>query len=251
MTLQALHELWRRVQAGGYDAVAEVSPTDSLDAFYLALVAFHADEFDAAARLARLAAAQDPAHLVFAQAVVYLDRVVQHGKAGVYVDGEAFAAFIRGGGNVHLYAAVSAALRAVYAAYPALAVLDIGVGDGMALLPALTEAVSHVTLLEPSTVMLARTTDALRARDVAFTELNATVQQFMSQVNADARWPLIQATWSLQSVPPEERAAIFAWLRAHSDRVLIAEFDVPAFDARLPPARVQYIVDRYARGLAE
>lgn len=246
----ALNDLWQRIQTRGYGAVAALSPDEALDAFYLALAAFHAEEFDAAARFARRAAQLDAAHWVFAQAAAYLDRVVQHGKAGVYVDGEAFAAFIRGGGNVHLYAAVSAALREVYAAYPTLALLDIGVGDGLALLPALTESVSHVTLLEPSAAMLARTAESLRARGVEFTEINTTVQQFLQQ-GAEARWPVIQATWSLQSVPPEERPAIFAWLRAHGERVLIAEFDVPAFAAQLAPARVQYIVERYARGLAE
>lgn len=247
----ALWKLWQRAQDGGYEAVAAMAPTDPLDAFYLALIAFNADQFETAARFARIAAERDSAHHVFAQASIYLDRVIQHGKAGVYVDGEAFAAFIRGGGNVHLYAAVSDTLRVVYATYSSLTVLDIGVGDGLALLPALTETVAHVTLVEPSETMLARTTDALRRQGVGFTAINTTIQQFMAQAAADVRWSVIQATWSLQSIPPEERPAIFAWLHAHSDRVLIAEFDVPAFDALLAPPRVQYIVERYARGLAE
>lgn len=249
-----LDDLWNVYQDGGYDAVRDQdSALDDAEAqFYRALLAFGADQFAEAAQFARRAAAAQPGSRVYAQAARYLARVLEHGKSGVYVDGQAFAAFIRGGGNVRLYAAASVALRMVYRAYEALRLLDIGVGDGLALFPALTDSVTHVDLLEPSEVMLARTAAQLDTRGISHRDYNATLQAFMqSDAGQNGHWPLIQATWSLQSIPPEERPEAFAWLRAHGDRVLIAEFDVPDFSAMFAPERVRYVLARYENGLAE
>ncbi len=168
----------------------------------------------------------------------------------MYVDGKAFAAFIRGGGNVGLYAAASNALRAVYGSYPALRLLDIGVGDGLALLPALADNLAHLDLIEPSAAMLERTTSALDARGIPYHAANTTLQDFM-QTPTDQQWDIIQATWSLQSIPPAERPAALGWMAAHADRVLIAEFDVPNFPEMFAPERVHYVLGRYERGLAE
>ena len=192
----------------------------------------------------------EPGSLVFAEAGVYLDRVVTHGKAGVYVDGEAFAAFIRGGGNVGLYAAASAALRAVYGEYNTLRLFDIGVGDGMALLPALSANVTRLDLLEPSAAMLNKTTAALDARGIPYHAANTTLQDFIA-AGTDQQWDVIQATWSLQSLPPADRPAALRWMRDHTARLLIAEFDVPDFPELFAPERVLYVVNRYQRGLAE
>lgn len=250
--MTTLDDLWPLAQAHGYAGVRESDPPGALEQFYLALLAFSDDQFAEAVQYARAATRLQPDSRVFAQAVIYLARLLAHGKPGVYVDGEAFAAFIRGGGNVPLYAAVSEALRAQYAAHESLALLDIGVGDGLALLPALTDTVARLDLLEPSAAMLERTSAALAARGVAHSAHNTTLQAFIqSEHGQRGRWDVIQATWSLQSIPPAERAACFAWLRAHGARVLIAEFDVPEFTALFAPERVRYVVARYERGLAE
>jgi hypothetical protein len=243
-----LHTLWDIYRAQGYAGIRRTTPHDALDHFYLALLAFGADDFAAASVHAHRAAALEPDHLVFRASAVYLDRVVERGKAGVYVDGEAFAAFVRGGGNVGLYATASAALRAIYAEYRTLRLLDIGVGDGMALLPALPAHVTRLDLLEPSAAMLAKTTAALDTRGVAYHAHNVTLQDFIATETAQT-WDIIQATWSLQSIPPAERP--FRWLREHTDRLLITEFDVPDFSENYAPERVQYVVDTYARGLSE
>jgi hypothetical protein len=100
--------------------------------------------------------------------------------------------------------------------------------------------------------MLARTTVALDQRGISYHAANTTIQAFMdSETGQDGSWDIIQATWSLQSVPPEERGPIFAWCRAHGERLMIAEFDVPDFSATFDPERVRYIVMRYERGLLE
>ncbi|MBN2305983.1 MAG: class I SAM-dependent methyltransferase [Anaerolineae bacterium] len=220
------------------------------DEFHRALLAFGANDIAQALASARAAARLEPGNRVFTQAVTYLERVQAEGKANVYVDGEAFAAFIRGGGNVGLYAAASARLRTIYQDYTTFSLLDIGVGDGLALLPALTMGITRLDLIEPSEAMLGRTTAALDGWNLRYSAHQTTIQAFMAREITDS-WDVIQATWSLQNIPPDERPAVFVWLRAHGQRVLIAEFDVPDFPDMYAPERVRYVVDRYARGLAE
>jgi hypothetical protein len=247
-----LGTLWQRYVADGYAAVRQASPADAEGCFYLALIAFAEGEPDHAARWASAAAGRQPESRVYTQAAAYLARVVGAGTARVYDDGTAFAAFIRGGGNVGLYAAVNAALRALYGEYEALRLLDIGVGDGLALLPALTPAVTSLDLVEPSAALLAATRAALEARGIAHRAHPQTLGEFMVSAEGQrGQWDVIQATWSLQSIPPDERPAVFGWLRAHGARAVIAEFDAPQFAAPLSPERVRYFVARYEHGLAE
>ncbi len=249
----ALDEVWQAYARRGLDgARAAAEGGSALETFYAALLAWADDDALGAAALAGTAARLQPDSRVFAAAVRYLDQVLSAGKAGVYVDGAAFAVFVREGGNVGLYAALSAALRERYAACgTGFSLLDIGVGDGMALLPALVDHSTVLDLVEPSAAMLARTSAALDVRGVPHRAVNATVQDFIAQESPSARWDIIQATFSLQSLPPGERPPVLAWLRAHGARVLLAEFDVPDFAALLAPDRVRYVVTRYERGLAE
>ena len=254
--MDILETLWQRYRTGGYEAVSKTAlppkAQNALAHFYLALLAFGEDDLAQAKRWAQTAAALQPSSSVFAQAARYLQRVLERGKAQVYVEGEAFAPFIRGGGNVALYAAASAALRERYAGYEALRLLDIGVGDGLALLPALLDNVRHLTLVEPSLPMLRQTAMALGGRGVEFEAHNTTIQAFITgAVGQEKHWDIIQATWSLQSVPPDERPAVLKWMCAHGARALVVEFDVPTFSAMFAPERVRYVVARYERGLAE
>lgn len=221
----------------------------ALTLFADAVAAYAAGDPTRAAHAARAAAAADPASLVAAEAAIYLGRLASAGPEGVYVTGEAFGAFIRGGGNLPLYAAVSAALRAVYERYTAFALLDVGVGDGMALLPALGPSVSRVDLVEPSAAMLARTAEALTEREVAFRPFPMGILAFAEQ--SDARWEVAQATFSLQSLAPADRRSALAWLRDHAGRLLLVEFDPPELGEGLDPRRLAHFVARYEQGLAE
>lgn len=245
-----LSELWQRYRTQGYAAVRDAPCETALACFYLALLAHGEEDYPRAAAWARQASRREPGSRVYEQGAAYLDRVVAQGKAGVYVDGEAFAAFIRGGGNVGLYDAISVALHQVYEEYETLSLLDVGVGDGLALLPALTSNIIRLDLVEPSGAMLQHTTAALDKIPVNYRAFQGTIQEFMRLENGQ-EWDVIQATWSLQSIPPAERPAIFGWLRAHGQRTVIAEFDVPEFDSLYAPERVQTILDRYWNGLAE
>ena len=234
---------------GGYEAVRSAQPSDAHAYFYAAVLAFGHNDFVRAAECAVRAAELDAASLLYRDAAVHLQRVARDGKQSVYVTGEAFGAFIRGGGNVPLYRNTSAALRSVYGEYTSATLLDIGVGDGLALLAALNESIDRVTLLEPSAPMLAITSRALAERGISAEAIHGTLQEFVR--GEHGTWDLAEATFSLQSISPEERPALLRWLRAHVPRVLMAEFDPPAYSTMYAPQWVSHVMQRYELGLAE
>jgi hypothetical protein len=246
MPLQALWELYN---THGYSAVKQANLTRAIEHFYLALLAFGDDDISQALASAREAARIEPASPIFVEGAKYLKRVSEKGKAGVYVDSEAFSAFVRGGGNIELYESVSAALRAIYQEYETLDLLDIGVGDGLALLPALTRNILHLDIVEPSEALLAQTETALKEWGMSYHAYDDDIQHFITLDVGN--WDIIQGTWSFQSIPTDERRAIFDWCRQHGKRLLIAEFDVPNFEALYSPERVLYVLDHYWAGLAE
>jgi Methyltransferase domain len=245
----ALNHLWQLYRDAGYVAATAAPREDALDHFYLALLAFGWQAIGQAATYAEQAAEQVPANRVFTQGARYLRRLAQTGRQGVYVSGAGFAAFIREGGNLPLYRATSTALRQIYQNYEALSLLDIGVGDGLALLPALTAQIAQLDILEPSPALLTTVSDRLAAQGVRHRAISSTLQEFAQQ--SAGQWNVIQATYSLQSIAPAERSTLLRWLREHGERVLIAEFDVPACSDPYAPDHVRYVVERYQRGLAE
>src|SRR5262245_23408574 len=104
-------ELYARYNARGH-AAALAKPVERADElFYLALLTFGENDLTRAAELAEQAAAREPTNLVYVAAATYLARAAQAGKQNVYLSPEAFSAFIRGGGNIPLYQATSAALQ--------------------------------------------------------------------------------------------------------------------------------------------
>jgi hypothetical protein len=100
--------------------------------------------------------------------------------------------------------------------------------------------------------MLTRTTTALAERGITAGAFKGTLQDFMTSTEENQRWDVVEATYSLQSIPPAQRPGVFQWLKRHGRRLLIAEFDVPDFfEEMFAPARVRHIVSRYQLGLAE
>ncbi|KYF90202.1 hypothetical protein BE17_43930, partial [Sorangium cellulosum] len=187
----------------------------------------------------------------FRAAAAHLARVAREGKRNVYVSAAGFAAFIRGGGNVPLYRETSAALAGQYPEAP-FDLLDIGAGDGMALLPALTPAVRRVTVVEPAAPLLERCAAALSARGVGFEAFSGRFQDLAADpVMAPRRWAVAQATFCLHAIAPAERPALLRWARAHCDLLLIAEFDAPRMDEPLAPDIARHVLERYREGLTE
>ncbi|HWO24401.1 MAG TPA: class I SAM-dependent methyltransferase [Kofleriaceae bacterium] len=218
------------------------------------LVAFAAGDLPAALVAARRGAARtaDP---VARAAETYLGGVIARGARPVYEQAEAFGAFIRGGGNQRLYRATSEALRAIYRELPPGArVLDVGVGDGLALVPAIegviAELRAELTVLEPAEELLSRTTRALDGLGVRYEAFPGTIEELI-RTHGERRFELIEATFSLHGLQPDGRRDVLAWMRGAAGRLVIAEFDVPRFGGALDPAHIAYVIDRYRRGLAE
>lgn len=246
-----LERLWERYCAAGLDAAAGVEAPSPEATLYLALLAFADERYAEAAAFAARAAQAAPADPLYEAAAAYLARVHREGKTNVYVSAEGFAAFIRGGGNVQLYAQTSAALAAHYPAEP-FDLLDIGPGDGLALLPGLTRAVRKVTLVEPAAPLLERSAAALAARGTPFDTFAGRLQEFTADpAMAARRWAIAQSTYCLHGIAPAERPALLSWLRAHTDALLVAEFDAPPMDEPLAPDLVRHVLGRYREGLAE
>ena len=219
------------------------------DDFYRAVLSFaDGDLLDAVDR-ARVAAASDPKNLVYSASVTHLEYRIVNGQPSAYASPEGFRAFVRGGGNIPLYENTSAALRAAYREYDSIRVLDIGTGDGLALIPALTGNIRHLDVLEPSAPLLSKLEEQLQASGHAYRAFQTTLQDFVC--TCGERWDVVQATYSLQSLPFDERAPLVRWLRAHAGRLLVAEFDAPDFRDPTARQRVEYVVERYQRGLAE
>jgi len=206
------------------------------------------DPIAARAAAGRASDAGDP---VARAAVEYLEGVIARGSRPTYEHAEAFSAFIRGGGNQRLYRAVNEALRAIYRELPpSFRLADAGVGDGLAVLPAIDGLDAAVTVIEPVRELLAVTTAGLDRMGVRYEAFAMTIEEFIRS-HADRRFDLIQATFSLQSLPRETRRSVLAWMQHASPRLAIVEFDVPRFANLLDPAHVAHVVERYRSGLAE
>ncbi|NJN17870.1 MAG: class I SAM-dependent methyltransferase [Oscillochloris sp.] len=245
----SLNTIWSAYQDAGLKAAESVAAATLESRLYLALLAFSEAQYTTAAAHAAAAVQAAPDRLLPKAAETYLQRVLREGKERVYVSGEAFGVFIRNGGNVGLYQAVSANLRRTYDDYTRLDLLDIGVGDGLALLPALAPSIARLDLVEPSAAMLNKAGLELYEMEIPYNAYNEPIQQFM--LHGQGPWDLMQATFSLQSLAPDERAKVLPWLCSHGARLLIAEFDLPDLGERLSPAQARYMIRRYERGLGE
>lgn len=154
------------------------------------------------------------------------DALAVGSSRNAYDEPRAFETFIRGGGNIPLYEAVSAELARHYEASHPDSLLDIGAGDGMALVPAVTASKSaphRIDVVDPNEGLLAR----LRASLPSARAHQQTLEAFVAGLGKGERWDLAQATFALQSIEPKARGHALAILAGHVDRLLIIEFDVP------------------------
>ena len=188
-------------------------------------------------------------------AVALHDRLAVGGPADAYEGPEAFRAFIRGGDNLPLYRAVSQAMTERYGSPPVQRLLDIGAGDGMALLPALWVAVhkpARVDVIEPQADLRAALAPGFQAAAPA-SELvlhATTLQAFVRSLSPADHWDLAQSSFALQSLPPDERIEALRALRPHVDTLALVEFDVPAL-SHGSDAYFHSVAQRYERCLAQ
>ena len=166
------------------------------------------------------------------------------GQRNAYDAPHAFEIFIRGGGNPALYDAVSHALAALYAEHEVHSLLDIGAGDGMALLAALAGAPvrpTNVDVVEPNAGLL----DTLKPKLPDGHAWPMTLQAFLAEMTPGRAWDLAQSTFALQSIPPMERLDSLKRLHGHVSRLAIVEFDVPEFTDEAD--RILSMAQRYER----
>lgn len=253
MASTVIEDLWQQHRAGVSFAQLTQQCDIARDWFYLAVLAF-ADQRDRdAASYAAIAAEHAPHSRVLTTAADYLDRVSQQGRSKVYSSPEGFLAFIRGGGNTVLYQQLQQYLRERYNQLQPRRLLDIGVGDGHALLPAITDAVGHIDLVEPSQTMLDRTSATLSQQDIPHRAFPVSLQQLCNGAVPAAnhgQWELAQATFSLHNVDRQQRTEALRWLRTRVARIVIAEFDV-APGIACEPAWFDYVLEHYESGVAE
>jgi SAM-dependent methyltransferase len=176
------------------------------------------------------------------------------GDGRVYDRPAAFTAFIRGGGNVALYDAVSGALAARYWRHGVTSLVDLGCGDGRALAPALAAAgtAPAVTLVEPSRALLDAALAALAGAGGGTVTAHATDAATFTRglAGRSAGFDLAESTFALHALPHEERSAVLTALRGHVSHLVLAEFDVPGHPAG-GDAHLAFLADTYEQGLAE
>lgn len=220
-----------------------------LDELVLALR--RASHGDRAGALAVAKVAADAGSLLGSALVDHLD-APGTGRS-VYDAPAAFRAFIRGGGNVELYRATSAHLAAVHRSEAPRTLLEIGPGDGLALLPALADGTvgrpATVTLVEPSDELLRRCAEGVAATGRAVQAQPLGIAAFLREA-ADRRWDLAESTFALHALEPSERDVVLAELAGRVGALTVVDFDVelpePGTDGHL-----RELALRYERGLAE
>lgn len=195
------------------------------------------------------AEARDAADAGSALAAALARCLVTARDSGVYDEPTSFEAFIDGGGNVGLYERVIAFVAAVHREHEPVSVLDVGCGDGRVTASTVGEG-ARVDLIEPSAALLEAAVARMAADGLAAERHRTTIEDFLEQLPATARWELVQATFSLHTLPFERRQAVLDALARRSDRLVIVEFDVPDFDDG-STEHAAYAAARYERGVAE
>ena len=126
-------------------------------------------------------------------------------------------------------------------------------GDGHALLPALSTHVNELDLVEPSNAMINKLAKKLDEQGVTYRAHPMTWQAFRDQLESKSlpTWDIIQMTFSAHTFLPEERATLLSWCAKRCKQFLMAEFDLPLFTDMLNPEVIDYFVSKYELGLAE
>ena len=212
-----------------------------------ALSALAEGEWETAAAAARSAARQGPdSRLAHA-----LARFLGDMRApGVYDEPRAFETFIDNGGNVELYRQTIRHLSAVHSDVEPLSVLDIGCGDGRVTAGVLGASTTRVELVEPSAELLDRAIAAVDRPGIEVVAHRTDVRSFLADLDVTTTWEMVQSTFALHATIPFERPALFRSLARRTSRLIVVEFDVPAFTDR-SEEHIAYLADRYEQGIRE
>lgn len=212
-----------------------------------ALAALAAGDWESATTIAQRVAAEQSDQRLPEALAQYLSNLP---APGVYDEPGAFEAFIDNGGNVALYRQTIQHLSAIHAETQPRAVLDIGCGDGRVTAAVLSAATTRVDLIEPSAELLARAAAALDRPGLEVVAHRDDAATFFADSRDDTTWDIAQSTFALHTTNPAERPALLRTLARRTTRLLIVEFDVPAFADR-SREHVTYLAQRYEQGIRE
>lgn len=244
-----LQQLLQTYQKHGYKTLISAEVDTAFEFFYLAILTYGDLYYQQALEFAQKASNLEPDNPVYFQSVLYLKQVLKDGKNGVYVTPDGFTSFIRGGGNLPLYEKLSQKLKQIYQELSKLSLLDIGAGDGRALIPAITENIYQLDFVEPSQAMHDDFCAVLKQKATQFNSFNSSVQDYIKKHKGD--WDIIQSTFCIQSLEQEDRTELFKWIRQNGKRLVIAEFNVPDFEEIYSPEKFTYVITHYLNGLKE
>ena len=227
----------------------EIPAQGFLDNCYRAILSYREGFLEAARNYLGLALESNPRSLVASELDKYLAQKKSSGRDAIYVTPNGFNRFIRGGGNIELYENLIQLLRRLNAQNNGLKLLDIGAGDGRALLPSLTANVDSVDIIEPSKQMLSGLCAALDERQINYRSFNDPLQEFVREERE--RWDIIQATYSIHTIPIEERKTMLEWICRHGKTFVFTEFDIPEFASPCKPDSFRYYFEKYETGISE
>ena len=212
-----------------------------------ALSALAQGDWTTATAAARRAGAQRPdSHLAYA-----LARFLGNMRApGVYDEPRAFETFIDNGGNVDLYRQTIHHLSDIHADVEPRTVLDIGCGDGRVTASVLGASTTRVELVEPSAALLHRAIATVNRPGIEVVAHRTDASAFLADLGATTAWDIVQSTFALHATNPVERPALFRSLARRAARLVVVEFDVPAFAER-SAEHIAYLADRYEQGVRE
>jgi SAM-dependent methyltransferase len=167
----------------------------------------------------------------------------------VYATPDGFRAFIDNASNVALYRATIDHLSRRHRELLPTSVVDIGCGDGRVTHACLAPGVSAVHLVEPSDALMS---DALGRTEwpVVPTAHTTDLTGFVSSLGPTDRFAIVQSTFALHTIAPGERSRALASLHAHTNRLIVVDFDIPEFADR-SREHAEYAIERYRIGVAE
>jgi SAM-dependent methyltransferase len=172
------------------------------------------------------------------------------GGGDVYEDPAALTRFIDGGSNQAMYDTLHAALFQKYADVGASSLLDLGCGEGRVALAAAGPTVTNVDLVEPSPELLGVALKSFVGSSKTVSGYRDTASSFLDRSDTADRWDVVQSTFALHTMERAERLQVLSDLAGRTDRLVIAEFDVPNFIDRSGD-HARYVAERYEIGLRE
>ncbi len=213
-----------------------------------ALQAIGDQDWNAAQSHASVAAKRSPGGLASA----LVDGLGEGPAGGVYQEPTAFDVFISNGTNPALYAATTRHLVSLHAQVQPRSLLDVGCGDGRVTAGVVGASTEHIDLVEPSETMLRHAADRL-AMGPAEVATHATgAVEFLAAADEQAQWGLVQSTFAVHSLPPDDRRLVLQMLSSRTPHLVLVEFDVPGEGVLADgEAFLAFLAMRYDAGVRE